>query len=576
MFQPKPMSFQRSTDPFANFRASEKLKDAGRKKRKKCSKCQLILSLVGISLLAFYSLLSIHLMRRIRNDALIDTLNPRIDIHLIPSADKVESVILPTKETPVMTAYIEPVYLSDWDIKPLPLRNTTAKTLTKVMYPNLKSCAKLPAQFPVDEDDAPTNRDPFLPWIHDVFPTADGKFVQFVAQNKRRCQTGKLFSKEKKFFQPNAALFQHVPVKRVSVDGEQRYQLTDHNTADPDGIETRFICRFKTIDNDQTYETLSLHNVNYDFHTVRKGYKSTFTKEGFDNHMIWTSQLVFKCPIPDHMVEKIRLGKSVMNDYALFFVDLIPIRTSVRYGSSWIFLPDRLYPDKNSFDVKAEYGEKHLVPKIEDSGRLENIPICKPSLMTYPDSGVFLNMDDPKAIAEYDAKVAQEYKDGIKKKLISCAWTSAVFKTRGDRTTVNDGNDRLLQWLEYERLVGSEHVYIFDNTGAFSNETSLAPITDLFPGFVTRIDWPAKVCNNNKGNVDNKGERSSQYAAESSCRLRFGEHSEWLAAHDTDEYFIPQGKHKSIKDLLDTAEKENLAVINFQSKRSKPRLRFFE
>lgn len=558
---------------YSEFRTLEKSKSL-KKKRKKCSKCQLILSLMSITLLVVYSLLSIHLMRRVRNDVMIENLKPNSVVNLIPSAD-VKSMKI-SKELPVLTAYLEPVFLSDWEIKPLPLRNTTAEVLTKVMYPNLNSCTKLPAQFPVDEDDAPTNKDPFLPWIHDVFPTADGKFVQFVAQNKRRCQTGKLFAHVKEYFQPNIALFQHVPIKRVSIDGEQRYQLTDNSQADPDGAETRFICRFKTMESDQTFETLSQHNVNYDFHTVRKGYRSTFTKEGFDNHMIWTSQLIFKCPIPDHMVENVRLGKNVVNDYAQLFVDLIPIRTPVRYGSPTIFLPDRLYPDKNSFDVNAEYGENHILPRIQDSGRIENIPICKPSLMTYPDPGLLLNMNDSKAVAEYDAKVAQEYKDGIKKKLISCAWTSAVFKTRGERTTVNDGNDRLLQWLEYERLVGSEHVYIFDNTGAFSSETSLQPITDLFPGFVTRIDWPAKVCNNNKGNVDNKGERSSQYAAESSCRLRFGEHSDWLAAHDTDEYLVPQGKHKSIKDLLDIAEKEDLAVLNFQSKRSKPRLRFFE
>jgi hypothetical protein len=42
----------------------------------------------------------------------------------------------------------------------------------------------LPEQWPVDEY---PDADPFLPWIHDVFPTDDGKLIQFVAQNKRRC-----------------------------------------------------------------------------------------------------------------------------------------------------------------------------------------------------------------------------------------------------------------------------------------------------------------------------------------------------------------------------------------------------
>ena len=76
---------------------------------------------------------------------------------------------------------------------------------------------------------------------------------------------------------------------------------------------------------------------------------------------------------------------------------------------------------------------------------------------------------------------------------------------------------------------------------------SLEPMTDLFPGQVTRINWPSKVCNNRPGTGDNKGERSSQYAAESSCRLRFGVHSNWIGAFDIDEYMVPMGDCTSMK-----------------------------
>ena len=44
---------------------------------------------------------------------------------------------------------------------------------------------------------------------------------------------------------------------------------------------------------------------------------------------------------------------------------------------------------------------------------------------------------------------------------------------------------------------------------------------------MTRVDWPCKICSNLDGN---QGERSSQYAAESSCRLRFGVHAKWLGS----------------------------------------------
>jgi len=193
--------------------------------------------------------------------------------------------------------------------------------------------------------------------------------------------------------------------------------------------------------------------------------------------------------------------------------------------------------------------------------------------MTYPDEGP-IDSTDKTAIAKHDAAVVAKEKE--KKKLIACTWTSSSFETRGGKTKVSDGDQRLLQWLEFNKLVGVDHVYVYDNSGAFSETTSLKPITDLFPGFVTRIHWPAKICNNRPGNQDNKGERSSQYAAAMSCHLRFGAHSDWLASFDTDEYMTPLGEHDSLKPLLKQAEEEGIQVLNWKSKRSKPRLQYFE
>ena len=84
---------------------------------------------------------------------------------------------------PTLKAYIEEVNQNDWKKKPLPVRDTKASKLKVKAYDQVGSCSKLPEQWPVDEP--PTDQDPFLPWIHDVFPTADGEFIQFVAQNRR-------------------------------------------------------------------------------------------------------------------------------------------------------------------------------------------------------------------------------------------------------------------------------------------------------------------------------------------------------------------------------------------------------
>ncbi len=114
---------------------------------------------------------------------------------------------------------------------------------------------------------------------------------------------------------------------------------------------------------------------------------------------------------------------------------------------------------------------------------------------------------------------------------------------------------------------------MYDNSGAHTNETDLRPIVDLFPASqVTRIDWPSVVCNNNIPAHDNTGERSSQYAAENSCLTRFGPFTEWMASIDADEYLVPMGKYKSLRQVVQDADKKGYNILSFKSTRG--RLRF--
>mmetsp|Transcript_2724 Transcript_2724/g.3896 ORF Transcript_2724/g.3896 Transcript_2724/m.3896 type:complete len:353 (-) Transcript_2724:22-1080(-) len=152
--------------------------------------------------------------------------------------------------------------------------------------------------------------------------------------------------------------------------------------------------------------------------------------------------------------------------------------------------------------------------------------------------------------------------------LVACTWTSASYRIRGKAGhEVTDGESRLKEWIEYHLMVGFDHIYIYDNSGA---ESSLAPVTDLFPSHqVTRIDWPCRICNNWKPANADPGERSSQYAAEASCLNRFGSHTKWLASFDIDEYMVPLGEHhKSMKDVLNQFH-ERHRILSFKSIRAK-------
>ena len=516
----------------------------------------------------------------------------------------------------ILTAYLEPNVV-DFNKKPLPMREVNAHDLVKKSYPNVNSCSKLIEQFPVNNypDD-----DPFLPWIHDVFPTHDGKWIQIVAQNKRRCKTGKS-DKEKEIYlrlSAQVSLFQHVPVKRLDQSGSTtatatgsttRYRLASHEDADDDGMQTRFICRFSNGE-----ETLSVFNFSYEWASFRKKQLVMFHEDTSDNKQIHTSQLLFRCPVPKALVEKIRTGSSVKDDFATIFLDIVPIRTPVRYGAPNVFLPPyykEFQDSKLAFDPAMEWGTNHTLPLIENSGRWANIPICKPTLLTYGN-----HIDKPAVLAPKES----EEKAPVKmNRLVSCIWASAGYSTRGNRFAINDGQRRLLEWITYNKLIGIDHFYVYDNSGAFSNDVSLKFVADMFPNDVTLINWPSQVCNNNPNNVDSPGERSSQYAAESSCRLRFGDHTDWIAQvsetlvkgntisiapyslssktsrhliisfslsfppslslphqFDIDEYLVPMGKSTSLRPLLDKLDSKGEKIISFGSWRAWPRRAFIE
>ncbi|KAG7346757.1 glycosyltransferase family 92 protein [Nitzschia inconspicua] len=480
--------------------------------------------------------------------------------------------------------------------RPLPVR--TNPRLSKVVFPKIQSCKDLQNNLPVDHgvdmdgtfgstvgelqpmyplrekyaSICPVDADPFLPWLHDIFPSRDGKYLEFVAHNKRRCRTSPAFAEDLRNLEPQVAIMQSVSVRRTgfSSNGSFQYQLSSLTDADDDGRETRFICQFRSIYNEDQEilgETLSIFPYNYEHANFqKKNSKPMLTRpkdhddvRGAHNEQIWNSVLHFRCPIPEQLQSIVAQGSSVINDIPSIYVDLVPIRTPARETR------EGYNPNVESlFDPIMEWGKNHLLPPVEKSGRWSNIPLCRP----------------PELLTETQRNI------GTTKKyfLIGCVWASAAFSTRGDASSVDDSiSQRLLEWLVYHLYIARfDHVYIYDNSQAHSQNVTLESILDLFPkDRVTRIPWKHRVCNNNRPMHMNSGERSSQYAAETSCRLRYGPSTDWIAQLDVDEYLIPVGNWTNIrswlKNLILSEETERAThILSFFQTRAVPNYEFME
>lgn len=145
--------------------------------------------------------------------------------------------------------------------------------------------------------------------------------------------------------------------------------------------------------------------------------------------------------------------------------------------------------------------------------------------------------------------------------------------------TVSDSVKRLEEWIHFHLLVGFDHLYIYDNSDR--NSTNIRDAVRKFDTKdVTYHQWPCHLCNNNRPAHKNPGERSSQYAAEASCRERYGPLTEWMSFLDTDEYLVPMKADKkgeyNWNTILDDIEAKNLSILSFRSSRGVPRTNLME
>ncbi len=103
----------------------------------------------------------------------------------------------------------------------------------------------------------------------------------------------------------------------------------------------------------------------------------------------------------------------------------------------------------------------------------------------------------------------------------------------------------LKEWIEYHRLVGVDHFYLYDNNSVDRPNTVLQPY--IKAGIVTLIAWPDALQKNN----DEIWALSTQVSAyENATKFRALNQTKWLVIIDIDEYLLPANAEK-LTDILD-------------------------
>lgn len=113
----------------------------------------------------------------------------------------------------------------------------------------------------------------------------------------------------------------------------------------------------------------------------------------------------------------------------------------------------------------------------------------------------------------------------------------------------------LKEWIEFHKLQGVEHFYLYNNNSSDNFKTVLMPY--ILSGQVTLVDW---LYTYEPGHAEDW--LKIQRSAYMHCMKKKGKSTKWLAAIDTDEFlFCPNGE--LLPDFLKRYEKFGGVCVNW-------------
>jgi len=148
-----------------------------------------------------------------------------------------------------------------------------------------------------------------------------------VAQNRRRCNTGKSVKNKEihRKWNPRLAVFQTVAVKRIKLSDPDDSSnvirdIDSHRTKKPTRTEAQ---RDSSADL-QTGRNIVGLQLQLRMGTVPKKQAYVFHELKPDNKQIHTSTILFRCPVPESLINSVRTGASIVDDFATLFWTWFP------------------------------------------------------------------------------------------------------------------------------------------------------------------------------------------------------------------------------------------------------------
>jgi len=107
----------------------------------------------------------------------------------------------------------------------------------------------------------------------------------------------------------------------------------------------------------------------------------------------------------------------------------------------------------------------------------------------------------------------------------------------------------LKEWIEYHKLIGVDHFYLYNNNSTDDFLEVLEPYIES--GEVDLIDWPSD---------PSRSWAMSQYCSVRRAIYDYQDETRWLAIMDVDEFLVPL-EHYSLIDFLNEHEKYGQIVV---------------